>query len=301
MLISLSQAIYIKGGHIMKLNKLIVFVLCALLVTINIVTFNFQSKRYNLLEKDYYKLKTAYDENQKDSKPDELQKLKQKVSNLQDELNSSKEITTSLRKKLKQKKNEKEPLSTATTPVATTSSSTTNYLKIKYWFDDKNYQLSDEEQKIYKDPYLSKKVSSKRIFVSSTISEERLENGQTVYSAMTSKGLVYSSSYIDLSQLEYTDYSVSSKSISSKENEKYKKIRFYKTEEKRRLGEESEQKWYSDYTLSNEVKDSKYLRIVSEVDDFVASNGVQVYCALTQNGDIVYMHESPNLETINEE
>ncbi len=284
-----------------KLNKLIILAICALLITIIIIVFNFQSKRYNLLEKDYYNLKTAYDENQKAAKPDELQELNQKVSSLQDELNSEKEITTSLRKKLKQKKNEKEPLSTATTPVATTTSSTTNYLKIKYWFDDKNYQLSDEEQKIYKDPYLSKKVSSKRIFVSSTISEERLENGQTVYSAMTSKGLVYSSSYINLNQLEHTDYSVSSEAISSEENEKYIKIRFYKTSEERRLGEESEQKWYSDYTLSQEVKDSKYLRIVSEVDDFIASNGVQVYCALTQNGDIVYMHESPNLETINEE
>lgn len=288
MLILLLQAIYIKGGHIMKLNKLIVFVFCALLVTINIVTFNFQSKRYDFLEKDYYNLKTAYDENQKSAKP-ELQELKQKVSSLQDELNTEKEKTSSLKKKIKktQKKNK------------VTTSSTQNYLQIKYWFDDKNYQLSDEEQKLYKDPYLSKKVSSQSIFVSPTVSEEELENGQTVYSAMTSKGLVYSSSYIDLSQLESTDYSVSSAAISSEENEKYKKIRFYKTEEKR-LGEESEQKWYYDFALTQEVKDSNYLRIVSEVDDFEASNKVHLYCALTKDGDIVYMHESPKLETIDE-
>ena len=212
---------------------------------------------------------------------------------MKEKLDSEKEKNASLSKKLEDAQKENEESSTTTT-------SSTNYLKIKYWFDDKNYTLSDEEQKLYKDPYLSKKVSSKRVFVSSTISEEQLENGQTVYSGMTSKGLVYSSSYIDLSQLESTDYSVSSAAISSEENEKYKKIRFYKTEEKR-LGEESEQKWYSDYTLSQEVKDSKYLRIVSEVDDFIASNGVQLYCALTKDGDIVYMHESPNLETINEE
>ena len=276
-----------------KLNKLIILAICALLITIIIIVFNFQSKRYNLLEKDYYKLKTAYDENQKDAKPDELQKLKQKVSNLQDELNSEKEKTSSLNKKLKQNKAEKEPLSTAT-------SSTTNYLKIKYWFDDKNYQLSDEEQKLYKDPYLSKKVSSQSIFVSPTVSEEELENGQTVYSAMTSEGLVYSSEYINLNQLEKTEYSLLENAVSPTENEKYKKIHFCKTEE-RCLSEDSEQKWYSDYTLSQEVKDSKYLRIVSEVDDFTASNGVQLYCALTKNGDIVYMHESPNLVTINED
>ena len=276
-----------------KLNKLIILAICALLITIIIIVFNFQSKRYNLLEKDYYKLKTAYDENQKDAKPDELQKLKQKVSNLQDELNSEKEKTSSLKKKLKQNKAEKEPLSTAT-------SSTTNYLKIKYWFDDKNYQLSDEEQKLYKDPYLSKNVSSQSIFVSPTVSEEELENGQTVYSAMTSEGLVYSSEYINLNQLEKTEYSLLENAVSPTENEKYKKIHFCKTEE-RCLSEDSEQKWYSDYTLSQEVKDSKYLRIVSEIDDFTASNGVQLYCALTKNGDIVYMHESPNLVTINED
>ena len=283
----------------MKINKLIFYAFCALLMTMTFCIFSFQSKRYNLLSKDYDNLKASYDENQRllQTANPELQELKQKVSSLQDELNTEKEKNSSLKKKLKQQKaaNKKEEAkSTAAL------SSTSNYLKIKYWSDGKNYTLSDEEQKIYKDSFLSEKISSKRVFVSSTISEERLENGQTVYSAMTSEGLVYSSEYINLSQLEETEYYLSENAVSSAENEKYTKIRFWKTEE-RYLGEDSYQKWYSDYTLSQEVKDSKYLRIVSEVDNFTASNGVQIYCALTQNGDIVYMHESPNLVTINEE
>ena len=277
-----------------KLNTFLIFLFFIVIIIFCFIRVDLKEKEFASLEKTHHTLVNDYNKLKSDSKKyvaNDNIKLRKKVENLQKKLDSEKEKTSSLKKKIKetQKKND-----------STTTSSSTNYLKIKYWFDDKNYTLSDEEQKLYKDPYLSKKVSNKRIFVSSTVSEEELENGQTVYSAMTSKGLVYSSSYINLSQMEYTDYSVSSNSISSKENEKYKKIRFYKTEEKR-LGEESEQKWYSDYTLSQEVKDSKYLRIVSEVDDFIASNGVQLYCALTKDGDIVYMHESPNLETINEE
>lgn len=282
----------------MKINKLIFCAFCALLITMTFCIFRFQSKRYDLLSKDYDKLEASYDENQKNTQttnPD-LQELKQKISSLQDELNTEKEKTSSLKKKLKQQKATKKEETKSTAAL----SSTSNYLKIKYWTDGKNYILSNEEQKIYKDSFLSDRISNKRVFVSSTISEERLENGQTVYSAMTSEGLVYSSEYINLSQLEETEYYLSENAVSSAENEKYTKIRFWKTEE-RYLGEDSYQKWYSDYTLSQEVKDSKYLRIVSEVDNFTASNGVQIYCALTQNGDIVYMHESPNLVTINKE
>lgn len=269
-----------------KTNKILTFLLFVLVVTSSFIIVNIKEKKFNLLEENYRNLIEDYHKLKSDSKQyatNDITKLRKENKNLKKKISS-------LSKKLKKISNESK----------STTSSSTNYLKIKYWFDDKNYQLSDEKQKIYKDPYLSKKVSSKRIFVSPTVSEERLENGQTVYSAMTSKGLVYSSSYIDLSQMEYTDYSVSSKAISSEENEKYQKIRFYKTEE-RRLGEESSQKWYTDYTLSNEVKDSKYLRIISEVDEFTASNGVQLYCALTKNRNFVYMHESPNLETINKE
>ena len=284
----------------MKINKLIFCAFCALLITMTFCIFRFQSKRYDLLSKDYDKLEASYDENQKNTQTanPELQELKQKVSSLQDELNTEKEKNSSLKKKLKQQKTANKKEEAKSTAAL---SSTSNYLKIKYWFDGKNYTLSDEEQKIYKDSFLSEKISSKRVFVSSTISEERLENGQTVYSAMTSEGLVYSNSYINLTQLDTTEYSISEKAISSEEDEKYKKICFWRTSEEKRLGEESDQKWYSDYTLLNEVKDSKSLRIISEVDDFKASNGVQIYCALTKDGDLVYMHDSPNLETINEE
>lgn len=276
-----------------KTTAFIIFILFALLLTFSSIKLDVKEKEFASLEKTHHTLVNDYNKLKSDSKKyvaNDNIKLRKQVKTLKEKLDSAKEKNNSLSKKLEEV-HEKS---------GTTTSSTQNYLQIKYWFDDKNYTLSDEEQKLYKDPYLSKKISSKRVFVSSTVSEEELENGQTVYSAMTSKGLVYSSSYIDLSQLESTDHSVSFKSISSKENKKYKKICFYKTEEKR-LGEESDQKWYSDYTLSQEVKDSKYLRIVSEVDDFTASNGVQLYCALTKNGNIVYMHESPNLETINEE
>ena len=276
-----------------KTTFFIIFLIFALLLTFSSIKLDVKEKEFASLEKTHHTLVNDYNKLKSDSKKyvaNDNIKLRKQVKTLKEKLDSAKEKNNSLSKKLEE----------AHEKSGTTTSSTQNYLQIKYWFDDKNYTLSDEEQKLYKDPHLSKKVSSQSIFVSPTVSEEELENGQTVYSAMTSKGLVYSSSYIDLSQLESTDYSVSSAAISSEENEKYKKIRFYKTEEKR-LGEESEQKWYYDFALTQEVKDSNYLRIVSEVDDFEASNKVHLYCALTKDGDIVYMHESPNLETINEE
>lgn len=276
-----------------KTTFFIIFLIFALLLTFSSIKLDVKEKEFASLEKTHHTLVNDYNKLKSDSKKyvdNDNIKLRKQVKTLKEKLDSAKEKNNSLSKKLEE----------AHEKSGTTTSSTQNYLQIKYWFDDKNYTLSDEEQKLYKDPYLSKKVSSQSIFVSPTVSEEELENGQTVYSAMTSEGLVYSSEYINLNQLEKTEYSLLENAVSPTENEKYKKIHFYKTEE-RCLSEDSEQKWYSDYTLSQEVKDSKYLRIVSEVDDFTASNGVQLYCALTKNGDIVYMHESPNLVTINED
>lgn len=276
-----------------KTTFFIIFLIFALLLTFSSIKLDVKEKEFASLEKTHHTLVNDYNKLKSDSKKyvdNDNIKLRKQVKTLKEKLDSAKEKNNSLSKKLEE----------AHEKSGTTTSSTQNYLQIKYWFDDKNYTLSDEEQKLYKDPYLSKKVSSQSIFVSPTVSEEELENGQTVYSAMTSEGLVYSSEYINLNQLEKTEYSLLENAVSPTENEKYKKIHFCKTEE-RCLSEDSEQKWYSDYTLSQEVKDSKYLRIVSEVDDFTASNGVQLYCALTKNGDIVYMHESPNLVTINED
>lgn len=168
----------------MKLNKIIVFLLFILTITVSGFIVNFQNKEYNLLDQRYEALKQAYtklEETSKQVKNNDptIKKLRKKVSNLQKKLNSE---------------NESDSLPNQ------------NYLQIKYWYDNKNYELSDKNQKLYKNPFLSKKILDKVIFVSSTISEIELENGQTVYSAMSSEGLVYSSSYIDLIELNSTNY-----------------------------------------------------------------------------------------------
>lgn len=284
----------LKEDKNMKSNKIYTAITLIIIVILLFIIYVLKN-RYTALDKQFSEFSITNEQNTtniENSYKTKIVDLEKENEELKDELEKKKDKVVSLKSKLKKYK--KETMQTVELP------STQNYLKIKFWLDGYNYQLSNEDQKIYKDAFLSKKVSNKRIFISSSVSSEQLENGQVIYSAMTSKGLVYSSEYINLSKMESSNSTLSSNAISSEENQKYKKIRFWKTNEEKKLSEYSDQKWYTDYTLSNEVKNSKSLRIVSEVDDFIAPNKVHLYCALTKNGELVYMHESPTLETINE-
>lgn len=179
------------------------------------------------------------------------------------------------------------------------TSKTLNYLAVKFWQDGKNYKVSETSEKLYKNPYLSKEVSKETIIVSPTIDELRLENGQTVYSIMSVNGLVYTSSYPNLTEIESTK-TISAKSISDEASKKYISLKFWKGEHKRKLHEGSNQIWFSDHLLSLNITNSDSIIIVSEnVDYFKLFNKVTVYAALSENGNIVWMHEAPSLENIN--
>lgn len=183
--------------------------------------------------------------------------------------------------------------------ISSSFSSSKNYLRIKFWEDGKNYKITNEDMYFYKDSYLSKKVKNVTV-VSPTISEDYLENGQTVYTVMTNKGLVFMSSYPSLTEVE-GNLTAPESAFSEKETKKYLAIKFWKGEYEKKLYEDSNQSWYGDCSLQNKIDNSESILISSENNDcFVMSNGIQVYTAMAEDKSILWMHDSPSLETINE-
>lgn len=178
--------------------------------------------------------------------------------------------------------------------------STPNYLRIKFWYDGKNYEILNEDIKLYKNAYLSKPApAGKVIIVSPTISEDRLENGQTVYTVMSNKGLIFMSSYPSLTELEGSYLKAPESAFSDKENKKYLSLIFWQGDYEKMLYQDSNQSWYSDCYLSEKVEDSTSIVIVSENNDsFDMSNKVTIYSAFTQDGKVVWMSQYPNLEII---
>lgn len=177
------------------------------------------------------------------------------------------------------------------------SSSKSTYLSVKFWYDGNNYEISDTELKLYKDSVLSKEVSDSVTVVSPTISEDRLENGQTVYSVMSNKGLVFMSSYPSLSVIEGSHLSAPNSAFSQKETDKYLAIKFWEGPDY--YQNLSEGKWYTDYSLQKTIDNSESIVIISKnTDCFVMKNGIEVYTAMAEDGAILWMHDSPSLETI---
>lgn len=237
------------------------------------------------------------------SDSNKVTELEAKVSTLEDE-------KTQLAEKLSTIENEKSQLEEKLSTIedeksqleetSSSNSNSQNYLKIKFWADGKNYKITNEDMYFYKDSYLSKKVKNV-IVVSPTISEDYLENGQTVYTVMSNKGLIFMSAFPNLEEIEGSHLVAPESAFSKEENEKYIALKFWKSTQMRKLSENCNQFWYSDCFLTDKLHNSDYLYVISDnVDNFKMSSNINIYSALIENGDIVWMHDSPSLETINE-
>lgn len=171
------------------------------------------------------------------------------------------------------------------------------YLRIKFWEDGKNYQLYDDSS-WYLDPYLSQKGTGSPIIVSPMIYELELENGQTVYHVMSSSGLIYMKEYPDLEEIEEPAEILHS-SIDTVANDAYLALLFYKDGSFQKLYEDSEQFWYDDCYLSHQIPNSSEVKISSvHTDCITLKNNVEVYSALAENGTVLWMNESPDLEEL---
>lgn len=67
-----------------------------------------------------------------------------------------------------------------------------SYLKVKFWSDGNTYTSNVTW---YSDPNCTKSIGNTITIISCVISEDRLSNSYTVYTCMSSEGLVYSSEY----------------------------------------------------------------------------------------------------------
>lgn len=225
---------------------------------------------------------------------EEKEKLENTVDTLKKEKLDLEEENSRLKKENKEVKEEKLELETS---IKNSSSSNSSYLSIKFWQDGKNYKISDTELKLYKDSVLSKEVSDSVTVVSPTISEDRLENGQTVYSVMSNKGLVFMSSYPSLSVIEGSHLTAPASAFSQKATDKYLAIKFWEGPDYYK--NLSKGIWYTDYSLQKTIDNSESIVIISEnTDCFVMKNGIEVYTAMAEDGAILWMHDSPSLETI---
>lgn len=76
-----------------------------------------------------------------------------------------------------------------------------NYVAIKFWQDGKTYKPYDEEFKFYADQYCSKQITEVTI-ISPIYDEVELENEITVYAMLSNKGIIWSSDYPRLDEIE---------------------------------------------------------------------------------------------------
>lgn len=72
------------------------------------------------------------------------------------------------------------------------STATSSYLAIKFWSDGNTYTAN---VKWYSDPNCTKSAGSNITIASPVVSQDKLSNGYTVYTCMSTNGLVYSSQY----------------------------------------------------------------------------------------------------------
>lgn len=72
------------------------------------------------------------------------------------------------------------------------STATSSYLAIKFWSDGNTYTAN---VKWYSDPNCIKSAGSNITITSPVVSQDKLSNGYTVYTCMSTNGLVYSSQY----------------------------------------------------------------------------------------------------------
>ena len=279
------------------MKKAIVFIF--LLTTVFILSFWYEKGRINSLEEvlnarndtiedlknQNKELTKKLKELKKDSNNEKASKLAEETYDLQKQVSELEDQNNSLKEKVSE-----------LTAANTEKTSPMNYLKIKFWNDGKNYKLSDDNLRVYKNQYLSKEFSDTFTVVSPTISEDVLENGQTVFSFMTTKGIAYTSFYPNLEELTGNS-KAPEKAFSSKANDKYIQMKFWSSAERKTLHEDSNQSWYDDCYLTKKLDNSRII-ISERIDSFKMSNNITIWAALDSNNNIVWMSEEPALQTV---
>lgn len=170
------------------------------------------------------------------------------------------------------------------------------YLTIKFWRDGSTYMSSNTTW--YYDRACTRKVPDNISVqvVSPTIDSLKLENGNTVYSCMTGKGLVYSSSTPSLKIPKELPTNVTLYEADASQNSSYLQAKFYLDGNGYT---DSKATWYFDHNSTQKINDSSSIIVVSPVVETVKlSNGYTVYSCMTSTG-LVWSTSKPYLKQIN--
>lgn len=115
------------------------------------------------------------------------EQLQAKIDTLTADLNNYKAVNEILNQQIAELQANKQPKQQINYPDE-------SYIELKFWTDGNNYK--SDKITWYSDPYCSKAISGEVIIISPTVSEDRLNNGYTVYTCLSSTNcLVYSSRY----------------------------------------------------------------------------------------------------------
>ena len=127
----------------------------------------------------------------------DTKKLEEKIDNIAEKLDSQSQ-EAELQKQLDAANEE---ISNLQQQIDSNSSS--SFINIKFWQDGKTYEAYDEELDFYSDCYCSVAINDVKI-VSPIVDEVELSNDMTVYAVMSDKGIIYSSNYPELDEVEET-------------------------------------------------------------------------------------------------
>lgn len=179
--------------------------------------------------------------------------------------------------------------------------SSSTYLEILFCRNGKFYQLNTDDAHLYKNVYLSKKYKEDAVIISPIVDSFRLENGQEIYSIMSTDGPIYTSYQPELEEIDNPKISVSPDIYNQDASKKYIKYKFWKGKTPRVLREDSSQKWYSTCYLSSDSIINDSVEIKSRyIYKITLENQVDVWHGLSSDGTIVWMHEQPEVEDYNE-
>lgn len=112
--------------------------------------------------------------------------LQNQIYNLTMDLQNYKQLATDLQNQLAEQ-------------VALNSPASSSYLAIKFWSDGFTYTAN---VKWYCDPNCTKSAGDNITITSPVVSQDKLSNGYTVYTCMSSNGLVYASNYPYLKKIK---------------------------------------------------------------------------------------------------
>ena len=129
----------------------------------------------------------------------DTKKLEEKIDNIAEKLDSqSKEAE--LQKKLDEAN---EQISNLKKQINSNSESG-GFIDIKFWQDGKKYKAYyDEEFQFYSDCFCSQPITD-FVIISPIIDEVELSNEMQVYAVMSNKGIIYSTNWPELDEIEET-------------------------------------------------------------------------------------------------